>query len=316
MNLELFENNWLKLASIIYSTFVTIVTTPVFLSIVSYEHNHQYRTLINQLVTNLILNSLISNAIVQVPNTMLYIFGPLPWYICYPQVFLFPTMSTSFVLLVDSISVVRYVFIFWLKNPTILQDDFWAKFFFLWTFICSFLGNLVYFILPGYGPNTLDICLGSSPLKPAADIPKTNYFSMSLFWLSIIIQIFLIVKHQMHLALGNLAENTMTRTAASKPEFVTFTFTFVIVGLFVSFSILPFFINSLNLNDLTCYPNYILMYAFYLTTVPTANILMILFMFKRDRKMVRCVIKDLKEKASSLRKNISSFNTPVVTIHN
>lgn len=315
MNLELFENNWAKLASIVYSLTITIFMTPVFLSIVSYENNHQYRTLINQLVTKLILSTLIGNAVVQIPSTILYIHGPLPWYICYPQVFLFPTLSVSFTLLLDSVSIVRYLFIFWLKNPTGLQDDFWAEFFFMWTYACSFISNLVYFIMPGRGPNMLYVCLGSAPSKQMNGPPsKTNYFVMGVFIFSTIIQILAIGKHQIHQACGTLMVKNNLKREIYRPKIANFTFTFIVIAIVFSFSFMSFAINTFSLDDLLRYPNYLLLYAFHLVSIPTANIFFAFVMFQKDRNLLKYLIKDVKERITSLRKNLDSFKSQIFTV--
>jgi len=315
MDLKLFENNSIKIAGILYSLIVTFLTTPVFLSIISYEQNHyRYQTLINQLLTKLAKCALLMNILVQLPNTLLYIFGPFPWYICYPLIILFPILASAFILLVNAITIVRYFFIFLLKNPTSLQDSFWVEFIFSWALMASTLGNIAFFLLPGKNPNMLYICMGSAPLDYINYPSKSNYFMLAILIVSIVIQIFVNIKQILYLKFYNnnqvisIRENENTQL-----DLVTFLFTFFSISTVFLFFLVSIVLNNYTLQELTEYPKYLLLYVFHLITEPTFFLLFICFLFQKDRKMLRYVKNELSETIFNWRMNV--FNDQVFTVN-
>jgi hypothetical protein len=72
-------------------------------------------------------------------------------------------------LLLDAIIIVRYIFIFHLKNPTALQDDFWKLFINLWTAGACVLSQSVYMMLPGKNPVNFYQCMATYPPDEAKD---------------------------------------------------------------------------------------------------------------------------------------------------
>jgi len=282
MDLELFENHSVKIVGIVYSLMVTLLTISIFLSIISYEHNHyRYRTLINQLLTKLAINVLSFNILVQLPVTLLYIFGPLPWYICYPQTILLPILTAALVLLTNAITVVRYFFIFYVKNPTSIQDDFWGEFINMWALLASFLGNLVFFLLPGKNPHMLYICMGKVPSDYLTLPSKMNFFLMGLLIVSMIIQIFVNVKQKLY---KNNEVRSISENVNSQLDLVTFLLTFFFITIVILFFSTSIIINMYTLQDLMQYPNYLLFYVIHLIIAHTVNILFICFLFQKDKK--------------------------------
>jgi len=313
MDLALFENHSVKIVGILYSLIVTSLSISIFLSIISYEHNHyRYRTLINQLLTKLAKIVLFANILVQLPTTLLYIFGPLPWYICYPQAILSPILTAALVLLTNAITVVRYLFIFCVKNPTSVQDDFWAEFINMWALLASFLGNLVFFLLPGKNPHRLYICMGSAPSDYSNLPSKMNIFLMGLFLVSIIIQIFVHVKQKLY---NNNEVRSIRENDNSQLDLATFLFTFFFITTVALFSSISIILNMFALQDLMQYPNYLLFYVLHLIIAPTFNILIICFLFQKDKKMKRYVRNELVEKILFWGRKLNLVEDPVFAVN-
>jgi len=57
-----------------------------------------------------------------------YSAGPLPQMMCQFQLFLRSIIKAMIVLFYDAITLSKYIFIFWLKNPTAVKDNFWSLF--------------------------------------------------------------------------------------------------------------------------------------------------------------------------------------------
>ncbi len=94
----------------------------------------------------------------------------------------------------DAIIIVKYVFVFHIKNPTTIQDDFWTIFINLWIFIFDLIVLIVYAVWPGRNTSTIILCIGKisvehlkQDLKRIYVIMLIGYFSAFLhigFWIS------------------------------------------------------------------------------------------------------------------------------------
>ena len=61
---------------------------------------------------------------------------------CYFQIVMKDSIKTAILLFFDAIALSRYIFIYWMKNPTALNDDFWNLFVNLWIILGSILINI------------------------------------------------------------------------------------------------------------------------------------------------------------------------------
>jgi hypothetical protein len=52
---------------------------------------------------------------------------PLPEQFCFAFLWWKTILVTQFVLLLDAIILVRYLLIFWIRNPENFWDDFWCQ---------------------------------------------------------------------------------------------------------------------------------------------------------------------------------------------
>jgi hypothetical protein len=64
-------------------------------------------------------------------------------------------MSFQLVMLFNAIVIVKYIFRFHMKNPTVLQDDFWRVFINLWILGVSSIFFIVHNTFPGEDCNTV-----------------------------------------------------------------------------------------------------------------------------------------------------------------
>jgi hypothetical protein len=53
---------------------------------------------------------------------------------CYLKMVLRNIFVCVFFLYIDGTIVMRYVYIFWLKNPAAFNDEFWSRFIFIWIY--------------------------------------------------------------------------------------------------------------------------------------------------------------------------------------
>jgi hypothetical protein len=59
--------------------------------------------------------------------------------------------------------VMRYAYIFWLKNPTAFEDDFWSTFIVIWIHAVSILTQVAWHCLVTYQPLEFYVCTGQDP---------------------------------------------------------------------------------------------------------------------------------------------------------
>lgn len=76
-------------------------------------------------------------------DTITYFVGPLPPYFCYIMCLIRPIIKTNALMFLNAIVVSKYIFIFWMKNPASIDDDFWSLFISLWSIGFSCIFNFV-----------------------------------------------------------------------------------------------------------------------------------------------------------------------------
>jgi hypothetical protein len=162
-------------------------------------------------------------------------------------------------LLQVAIFSVRFICMFYVKNPTALQDDFWHLFINIWTLGCSLISQTVYVIFPGKSPLNYYICLGEYPIVEQGIQVKTNIPHLFAGLLSVIV--FIGAKfpkrkiEPIQEVSSKIAKNTQT--------LFTFTTYWALLVLVFFFSFIPLKINVLEGEDLDSYPNYILVYTIH-----------------------------------------------------
>ena len=150
---EPYKHHTSKIFAILFSIIGGLIVNPILCLIIKYERDKHYRTLINQLLSVLIYNVIILPVLLQCLKLYHYSVGSMHWFFCFLDVFLKPIAIMLDFLLLDAMCIVQYMFIFHLKNPNGMQDDFWKRFLIIWVIAFAFLVNVTYYILPGSNPN-------------------------------------------------------------------------------------------------------------------------------------------------------------------
>lgn len=118
-----------KSVSLSLSIFLTIVTSGLMFIIVRFEYSNHYRTLINQLVSSLFWIGIVWNLTLQPFVIYRYTFGPVDSdLLCKLNSGLRNVLPLHALLILDAILIVKCIFLFQMKNPTAMQDNFWASF--------------------------------------------------------------------------------------------------------------------------------------------------------------------------------------------
>ena len=83
------------------------------------------RICINRLISSLCWTIILWFILAHPLAIFLYFYRPLPEFFCFYLVFLNQTVLVQCILFYDAIIIVRFVLIFYLKNPQNFHDDFW-----------------------------------------------------------------------------------------------------------------------------------------------------------------------------------------------
>ena len=78
-----------------------------------------------------------------------YLYGPLPANLCLLSFTMKLAITTQGLLYLNAIILSKYLFIFWLKNPTAFHDDFWSFFYDVWATLLAWTAHGVIAFLPG-----------------------------------------------------------------------------------------------------------------------------------------------------------------------
>ena len=202
------------------------------------------------------------------PDIFRFIYGPLNEKFCFWHAILKSAFSLQHILIYDAISVIRYIFIFRMKNPTLFQDAFWILFIMTAIFFFSLTSQFVFTFLPGRQPLVYYMCSGIDP-RSNLDSPKNFNPVMIFFQLcSLILHCFINFKVEIFKQKGPKNASTMLLGKRKQPrdnEFVgKWTFNFAIVICLVAMALTTGRVNSLPPVEANLYPNYIYVNIYHL----------------------------------------------------
>lgn len=290
------ENSLYKDVSIFFASVSIPICFVLLYAVIWFE---RFGTDNKRILTNKLLSSLcwtiISGILVCSVDIVRYLAGPLPRSLCFIISVSKNVIKTQGLLLYNAIHITRYVFIFWLKNPGAVKDDFWSLFLSIWITGLSIFPNLVIYILPIKQPMFYYVCADidphvdmKMPSKPAAMADITSL--LLLFMIKIRISV-----HQQEPELNS----SISRGVLSLIEKQTITdFTSNLVGLssVASFSLLSIKLNSMTLVELNQFPGFLYLFL-YQMVCPAFVAYTVFFMnYLRCKNFRETIHRELKER--------------------
>jgi len=189
-----YELDFVRIVLIAFSVIQIVVFVPFISGIMIFECTNSDHRIFSRLVSSLSVSYITYLILVQVPDIFRYIFGPLNENFCFWHYILKSAFSLQHILILDAISIIRYTFIFRMKNPTLFQDAFWIFFIMTSIFIFSVTSQFVFTFLPGRQPLVYYMCSGIDPRSNLATPKRVNPV-MIIFQLgSLILHFFVNVK--------------------------------------------------------------------------------------------------------------------------
>ena len=197
-----FQNGPLKTTALLITLVSVFFLVPSGYGIIWYERygSDSKRILINRLVTSVCWTGLEFYILVLPLEIVRYVYGPLPEYICLFQLMHKNIINVQTVLFCDAVSVTRYIFIFYLKNPADFKDEFWHTFINIWIGCFGLISQFVFVYMPGHQPLNFFLCTGQDPNGGKSDgsIVKKNYTFSILLSISIILQAAVALRFILH----------------------------------------------------------------------------------------------------------------------
>ena len=119
------------------------------------------------------------------------IFGPMSASFCFLKTVYRNSLTNQALLYLDSIAIIRYLFIFWLKNPGAFQSEFWYAFIRRWIIAASFISNFAWSFKAKRLTINFYICSG---LDPTEDFKQPDDTFPLLLPATLIIYIFVFAR--------------------------------------------------------------------------------------------------------------------------
>ena len=264
---ELYRNRMSKILSILFSFTTAPFIVALFYGIVWYERygTDNKRTLINKLVASQCWAFIQYYSVLQIIETITFIVGGSPSFVCFGQVMMKNSYKTQFLLFYYSFIIVQYLFIFWVKNPAAVNDDFWSHFVSMWIFGFSILFNFAKFYSASTQTISFYICNGAMP-DPDWSSPSHYGGHMEVF----ILLTMILMKLKIHYFRSLQVEHSMTKRGIFLKSFslefinrssITSFSTNLSGLLIISISMFVFIkLNEMKPHQLNEFPNYIFFY--------------------------------------------------------
>ena len=227
------------------------------------------------------------------------VFGPLPVSLCHVNSILRNALPMHGLQLLDAILIVKYVFLFRMKNPTALQDDFWKMFLNIWTGSLTLISQAIQVMTPGPLSPNLFVCIGRYPNECLNCDPKKNY--PVLFILSASVLIYSIVGlrffHYKYITRQEHGPRIGFQIQLNKDTLVSFSTNGLFVTLFLTCYMVLRKVNVLPLESLNDFPNDMRFYTMYhiLPSVCTCTVGIIYFV--KTKELRRHVWQEVCESA-------------------
>jgi hypothetical protein len=110
---NIYGNHTSKLLCLSFHVLASIITSPILYIIIVFEKNCNYRTLMNQMVSSVMWNALAYNLIMPLLTLIFNFISPINSpVICRMYFIVNNVISYHIIILLDSLIVIKYIFIF------------------------------------------------------------------------------------------------------------------------------------------------------------------------------------------------------------
>ncbi len=210
------------------------------------------------------------------------------------------TLKTQSLLFYVSIALARYFFIFWLKNPLAVEEDFWSLFVSMWIVLASAINNFVYGFLPGPQPLPYYTC---ADINPANDLKLPKKQEGFVLMVSVILLLYINLRIYLTRNIIKLRKifrikpNVVVhehQTHESNNTIIDWATLLWILILFLLFFTVSLKVNSIRIDELNLYPNYLLVYFQQIIAFQIFSFLLLSMLYSRHKEMLKTLFIALK----------------------
>ena len=230
--------------------------------------------------------------------------GPLPQTYCFFQAVIRSAIAAEFLLYLDAIVGIRFIYIFCLKNPAVVKDEFWSCFINWWIKCFSFIFQLTWHMNSERQPIGFYICCGKDPTGDYNQ-PITARGSIEIF--SFFLHIYVTTKVALYRHKFSVGPPTLSQfvkslslndiESRSLSSFTTSLLNFALICL-TSTNVIV--LNKLEPATLNQYPYIIFVYYAFLVSPCLLTLFAIIFYYILHKPLTKVIKWELKERILKL----------------
>ena len=279
--------------SVIFSLLSSSIVVVFLYGIIWFERfgTDNKRTFINKLVSSQCWSLILYFAFCQTADTFVYIVGPYPELLCFFILVIKNSLKAQVLLFIDLSLFTQYFFIFWLKNPAAVNDDFWSRFSTIWTSGLTYIFYFTKYTLDSRKPLVFYTCSNTNPIevfsKPFSFQAHFELFSI-LFCVAIKIKIRFFQKSNLlfeKMSQGSISNKKTILENISKNYLSSFRTNVIVLAIFLSFILVTMRLNKLSPIAVNEYPNYLYVYFFQLISPPSIGFTLVGMFYARNSFM-------------------------------
>ena len=227
---------------------------------VKYATNNK-RTLVNKILAAIFWIGIHYFLFCQYSDTFQFIFGPFSENYCILQAALKTCLKHQVLLYFDFALIVRYSFIFWVKNPAAVCEDYWIIMIKCFVVVISYILTVVIYVLPMRKPFGFYLCANVDPTPDLNDHERLHGV-IELFSILLHITVNLrisIFKLKINQTIFFSRENFYK--VIEKQSIGSITTSILSLCILLTLAAIRSKINSLSMTEINEYPNYYLLYC-------------------------------------------------------
>jgi len=273
------------------SLLVNLVAASLSVATIWFERSRSgyMNTLMDKLKVSFCWTTLISCPIIDVLNILNYFFGPLKYSTCFFLYVFRNIVKSNLLFYFNCVAISRYIFIFWMKNPTSIDENFWATVISLSSVLLSCVLNVAASLLPQRHSIFLYICSDSDPT------PDLSRNKLMLFQLEVavaaVVQLVVFLRIRFYKRGGSLPQSK--DEDISSFNYKSFTVTITILSWLACYCFLQVKVNSLTMTEVNTFPNYIFMYLYQLFAMEFTHLAILAVSVLYNKDLRRKVVKKL-----------------------
>jgi hypothetical protein len=218
--------------------------------------------------------------------------------VCFFAVVARNSVQTQVVLFYNAILITRYVYIFLIKNPGGVDDEFWCRFVSIWIVGFSTFINFVIYTLPVKQPMFYFVC---ADIDPQSILSQTSKPLIVHEMLSLLLLIIIKIRIAIHKKKTQPAEPTnvfhknYVLSMIEKQNIADFTSNLIALLSLTCLALIIFKVNSMTITEINLFPNFLLLYFFQMFSPQLVCFTMFMANYKRCKNMRETFKRELKE---------------------